>query len=94
MIFVDERRHLPHQLVLEGRNHLALSGVEDVESFDETGVVCQTSKGTLIVKGNDLHVDKLSLEIGELSIEGTVSSLVYEDTVTSSGDGFLARLFR
>ncbi|MCL2083144.1 MAG: sporulation protein YabP [Oscillospiraceae bacterium] len=92
---MDERhRLLPHHLILEGRNRLSLSGIEDVESFDESGIICHTSKGILFVKGIDLHVDKLSLDGGELSVEGTVNSLVYEDTPESSGGGFLSRLFR
>ena len=91
---MDERqRLLPHHLILEGRSRLSLSGIEDVESFDESGIICHTSKGTLIVKGTNLHVDKLSLDGGELSVEGTVNSLIYEDT-PESGGGFWSRLFR
>lgn len=91
----DERVavEMPHHVILEGRSRLSVSGVEDVESFDEQGVVCRTSRGTLVIRGQELHIDKLNIEGGELRIEGTVDALEYEDTVEKAG-GFLSRLFR
>ncbi|MDR0293365.1 MAG: sporulation protein [Oscillospiraceae bacterium] len=90
---MDEKtRNLPHRLILDGRSRLLISGVSDVESFDENGVVCKTTQGTLLVRGSGLRVDKLSLEGGELSVEGKVNSLVYEDSAPSGG--LLSRLFR
>ena len=85
-------KNQPHHLILEGRKRLSISGVLDVASFDEKSVICKTNRGGLIVRGSELSVDKLSLEGGELSVEGTVDSIVYE-SVTQSG-GFFARLFR
>ena len=82
----------PHHLILDGRARLLISGVSDVESFDEDGVVCNTSQGVLLVRGSGLKVDKLSLEGGELSVEGKVDSLLYEDTAPTGG--LFARLFR
>jgi sporulation protein YabP len=82
----------PHQLILDGRSRLIITGVSDVESFDEEGVVCKTAQGVLLVRGTGLKVDKLSLEGGELSVEGKVDSLIYEDTAPSGG--FFARIFR
>lgn len=89
----DKNRGLPHHVILEGRRRLSLAGVEDVESFDEQSVICSTSMGALIIKGENLHIDKLSIEGGEMSIEGTINSLEYEDD-TPSGGGFWSRLFR
>lgn len=88
----DRVKNLPHQLILDGRSRLFITGVSDVDSFDENGVSCKTSRGMLIVRGSGLRVDKLSLEGGELSIEGQVDSLVYEDTAPAGG--FWSRLFR
>ena len=70
----------PHRLELMDRAHLTVSGVEDVERFDESGVIMTTSAGTLIVTGEDLHIGKLSLEGGELYVDGRITSISYEDT--------------
>lgn len=83
----------PHQVVLEDREQLMISGVEEVESFDETTIVMSTSKGSLVVRGEDLHIEKLSLDGGDLKVEGSVDSLTYEDDAGDRG-GFFARLFR
>jgi sporulation protein YabP len=90
----EKRIDLPHHVILDGRQHLSISGVEDVDSFDETSVVLYTTKGLLTVRGNDLRVDRLSIEGGELSIEGLVDSLEYQDEQRSQGGGFWSRLFR
>lgn len=82
-----------HRLELTGREHLNISGVEDVERFDENGVIMTTSAGTLIVTGEDLHIGKLSLEGGELFVDGHIDSVAYEDTPDRQG-GFFSRLFR
>ena len=79
-------------LELTGREHLTVSGVEDVERFDESGVIMTTSAGTLIVTGEDLHIGKLSLEGGELYVDGRITSISYEDTPNRQG-GFFSRLF-
>lgn len=80
-----------HHLELTGREHLTVSGVEDVERFDESGVVMTTSAGTLIVTGEGLHIGKLSLEGGELFVDGRIDAVAYEDGPTRGG--FLSRLF-
>ena len=80
------RTDAPHHLILEGREQLSVSGVEEVESFDET-------KGTLIVRGGDLHIEKLSLDGGDLKVEGEIDSLTYEDSGRDKG-GLFSRLFR
>ena len=81
-----------HRLELAGREHLTVTGVEDVERFDETGIVMSTSAGTLVVTGEDLHIGKLSLDGGELHVDGRIDSVAYEDD-RQSGGGFFSRLF-
>ena len=66
-----------HRLELIGREHLVISGVEDVERFDENGIVMATSAGTLVVTGEELHIGKLSLDGGELHVDGRVDSVSY-----------------
>ena len=82
----------PHHVVIEDRKSLTVSGVEDVERFDETGIVMTTAVGTLVVTGEDLHIGKLSLDGGELHVDGRIDSLTYEDQGPGRG-GFLGRLF-
>ena len=81
-----------HRLELAGRERLIVSGVEDEERFDETGIVMSTSAGTLVVTGEDLHIGKLSLDGGELSVDGRIDTLSYEDDGSVRG-GFFSRLF-
>ena len=88
-----EERQMPHQITLDGRNSLMVTGVEEVESFDENTIVMVTTKGTLMVRGDQLHIEKLSLDGGDLRVEGTVDSIAYEDDGREKG-GFLARLLR
>ena len=80
-----------HHILLEGREQLTISGVEEVESFDENTIVMATVKGTLVVRGEDLHIEKLSLDGGDMKVEGSVDSLTYEDDRRGRG-GLLSRL--
>ena len=86
-----ERTAGPHSLILEGRERLSISGVEDVESFDEKSIVAQTTRGTLVIHGSALHIGRLSLETGDLAIDGSVDSLEY--LAGDPGGGFWRRLF-
>ena len=81
-----------HRLELSGRDHLTIAGVEDVERFDETGIVMSTTAGTLIITGENLHIGKLSLEGGELHVDGRVDSISYEEDPSVRG-GLFSRLF-
>ena len=87
----EETRPVGHHLILEDRENLTVSGVEEVESFDENTIVMDTAQGTLIVRGEGLHIEKLSLDGGDLKVEGMVESLTYEETRRNKG-GFFARL--
>ena len=83
-----------HRLSMEGRGQLTVSGVENVERFDDTGIVMSTSEGLLIVSGEGLHIGKLSLDGGELHVDGRIDSLAYEDDEPGDGrGGILSRLF-
>ena len=81
-----------HRLELTGREHLLISGVEDVERFDETGIVMSTSVGMLVVTGENLHIGKLSLEGGELYVDGRIDAVTYEEESSSRG-GLFGRIF-
>ena len=81
-----------HRLELAGRDRLTVSGVEDVERFDETGIVMSTSEGLLVIAGENLHIGKLSLDGGELHVDGRFDSISYEEGGQERG-GFFRRLF-
>ena len=82
---------MSHHLILEDRENLTVSGVEEVESFDENTIVMETAQGLLIVRGEGLHIEKLSLDGGDMKVEGMVESLSYEESRQRRG-GFLSRL--
>lgn len=88
----DGGQPAPHHVVLEERQHLTVSGVENVERFDENTIVLSTSRGTLMVTGAELHIEKLSLDGGDLKVEGEIDAVTYEDDGTDRG-GFFSRLF-
>lgn len=81
-----------HNVILEGRKRLSVSGVSDVESFDDTEIVAYTSGGNLIIRGSELHIDRLDLENGDLNVTGLVSDLSYEEIAKTSS--LWSRIFK
>ena len=88
-----QKADMPHNVIMEGRERLSISGVEEVESFDEETIVVYTTKGMLIVRGEGLHIEKLTIDGGDLAVEGRVQSLRYEEEAKEKG-GLFARLFK
>lgn len=84
---------MPHNLVLEDRRMLTVSGVSDVDSFDEETVVVFTDLGELTIRGANLHINRLSVEVGELTVEGKIAALIYSDDTPKNG-GFFSKVFR
>ena len=85
-----------HKIMLTNRRTCTINGVSDVLSFDIHEIVLETDMGMLVMKGSDLHVNRLSLEKGEVDIDGRVDSLTYSDTSSFApkGESFLSRLFK
>ena len=81
-----------HRLELVGRERLTVTGVEDVERFDETGIVMSTSAGMVVISGEELHIGKLALDGGERHVDGRIDSVSYEEDTQGRG-GFFSRLF-
>lgn len=81
-----------HSLTLENRRRMTVSGVEDVESFDEHEIVMLTAEGTLVLRGEELSISKLSVDHGDVCVQGLISGLQYEDTAPARS--WWARLFR
>ena len=85
-----------HKLTLSNRKNISVSGVVDVLSFDVNEVLLETDQGMLMVKGTDLHVSRLTLEKGEVDVDGRIDSLTYSDGGGSSSgkESFFSRMFR
>ena len=82
----------PHNLSLESRQHLTVSGVTDIGSYDEQIVIAETEMGELTVKGEGLHIIRMSVDSAELTVEGEIYSLSYSEP--AHRDGFFSRLFK
>ena len=82
----------PHNVILEGRSQLRVSGVSEVISFDECEVVMETNMGVLVVSGTQLHVEKLSLDVGELTVQGQIQGIQYTEETRQKG-GFWSKIF-
>ena len=81
----------PHILTLDNRKLLTLTGVEDVSGFDEQTINVKLGDAALVVKGSNLHISKLSLESGDVVIDGQINSLQY---LGASSGSLRSRLFR
>ena len=91
---MNEPMGKPFGLTLEKREKAVLTGVTDVERFDETEVVLHTHGGRLTLTGTGLHVSSLQLEEGRLLVDGTIDSASYDSGIPRSGGrrgGFLRR---
>lgn len=85
-----EQLQMPHKLALDGRKSLTMTGVTEVISFDDTAVLLRTSLGDLSVHGQQLQLKNLSLDGGQVAVEGSIAALVYEEPRRGGG---LKRLF-
>lgn len=85
-----------HKLILSNRRTSTITGVTDVISFDITEVLLETEQGMLMIKGADLHVNRLTLEKGEIDLEGRIDSIAYSELASfqKKGESVLGRLFK
>lgn len=85
-----------HKIVISNRKNGVLNGVIDVLSFDVGEILLETELGMLMIKGNDLHVNRLTLEKGEIDIEGKIDSFTYSDVKAAAkqNESLLGRLFK
>ncbi len=88
------RMQKPHNVLLENRKKVALTGVLDIDSFNEQGIIVLTELGVLIVKGADLHINKLNVDSGDVSIEGDIVSLTYTDIHDKKTGSIIKSLFK
>ncbi len=76
----DRKSATKHNVTILGRENISVTGVLDVLSFDEENIIMDTEMGVLILRGINLHVNRLNLDKGELDIDGQIESLNYEES--------------
>ncbi len=94
-MITDEKsiHKLPHNIIMEDRKKLSISGVTDIDSFDEQTIIAITDLGELTIRGWNLHITRLNLEQSELMVDGDISSLTYTD-VRPKAQGFFSKVLR
>ena len=92
---MEENPGMAHKIVLNNRDQGNLTGILDVISFDENTIVLDTDMGLLTIRGKDLHVNRLSVEKGEVDLSGNIDSIAYSG-VNQGGqnESFLSKLFK
>lgn len=87
---------MTHTIKMEQRENIFITGVNDVISFDEEAVIADTQMDILIIRGQNLHVNKLNLEDGELSIDGEITGLNYEQqgAIGKNKSSFFSKIFK
>lgn len=91
---INDEKNNVHNVILEGRKNLTISGVTDVDSFDERCISLYTQLGELVIKGRELHINSMSVETGDMTIDGDIWALNYGDKDKKSSATFLGKLFR
>lgn len=92
---VKPQRVRAHSLSIDNRERMTLTGVNDVESFNELEILLATDAGILTITGEGLHISKLNLDDGQLMLEGLISGVEYSDhDAQHAKTGFFSRMFR
>lgn len=96
---IDERKTIANSIiqniVLENRNKLTISGVLDVLSFDDQIVILETDLGLLTIKGEDIRINKLSIDTSDVILEGEINSLSYtQKDEDKKGSSIFGKIFK
>lgn len=85
-----------HTVYIENRKKINISGVINVDSFNDNDIILQTVLGMLVIKGTELHIIKLSLDVGDLLLEGNIDSFIYSEkySIKQKGGNFLSKIFQ
>ena len=91
-----QKKDVVQNIILENRNKLSISGANDVLSFDDQIVILETDLGMLTVKGDDLRINKLSIDTSEVVVEGNIYNLSYSEKQAhkSTGGSLLGKIFK
>ena len=94
MQFDEVQTNIMQNVILENRKKLTLTGIKDVLSFDDEIVIVESELGLLNIKGADLRVNKISVETGDVIVEGTIRALEYADKDLSPKQGLMSKIFK
>jgi len=83
-----------HNMILENRKSLSISGITDVDSFDEKAICLYTQLGELTIQGKELHIDSISVETGDMTVTGDIWAIIYGDKDRHGPLSAIGRLFR
>lgn len=90
---MEENIAMIHNVIIENRKRLNISGVKDVINFDDETILIDTHFGKITIKGEGLHIESFNTQTGDLSAEGQIHAVVYMSDVKNS-TGFFSRLFK
>lgn len=90
----EKKRTGRHTLNMEEREKVRIGGVLEVLSFDEEGIMMETTCGLLMLKGAGMHIGKLDLDAGDVIVDGSIDSITYSDGTLAEKHSILGRLFR
>ena len=90
----DKSIRKDQNLILENRKSLSISGITDVDSFDEKSIELYTQLGELTIQGRELHIDSMSVETGDMTITGDIWAIIYGDKDRKGPISALGKLFR
>ena len=94
MLQESSRPVTAHKLVMQNRNHVDLTGITEVVSFDNKEIELETIEGAVRFAGEDLLVKRLSLEMGEAELDGWICEIIYhESRKEKTAGGVLSRVF-
>ncbi len=94
LIMQEKNIKTNHNLILENRKSLTISGITDVDSFDEKAICLYTQLGELTIQGKELHIDSMSVETGDMTVTGDIWAIIYGDKDRHGPLTALGRLFR
>ncbi len=90
----EAQANIMQNVILENRKKLTLTGIKDVLSFDDEIVIVESELGLLNIKGADLKVNKISVESGDVIIDGTVRAIEYSDKNMTQKQGLMSKIFK
>ena len=104
-MIVEEKRNMSNNmnssnvgvlqnLILENREKLSVTGVNDVLSFDDQVVIIETELGLLTVKGENIKINKLNIDTSEVIVEGNINNLSYSEHQTKNEGGIFGKIFK